>query len=99
MNIKLCVDNLPVKLSEGELNDWFSIYGNVASVHIVAGTTASKDGNFGYVTMVTPEGAQAAIQGLNGKEIGTTHLAVSEVRPKQPVRSHSNPHRSVSRLF
>jgi RNA recognition motif-containing protein len=50
----------------------------VASINIAVDRATAKPRGFGFVTMVTPEGARAAIQALNGKIIGTTTLAVSE---------------------
>ena len=94
MNTKIYVDNLAEATQERELVDLFSAFGNVVSVNIVVDRTSNKPRGFGYVTMVTPEGALAAVQGLNGKAIGANTLRVSEAWPDQerarlPIRRQS----------
>lgn len=80
----------------------FSTYGNVVDVHIAVDRTSQKSRGFGFVTMVTPEAAQAAIRSLNGKVIGADTLAVSEAWPREVAKSSSpgrNPRRGPSSLF
>jgi RNA recognition motif-containing protein len=38
---------------------------------------------FGFVTMATPEEAQKAIEGLNGKELDGRALTVNVARPRE----------------
>lgn len=78
MNTKVYIDNLAVGTTENELMDLFSAYGNVVAINITADRTNPPPRGFGFITMVTPEGARAAIQALNGKAMGTGTLAVSE---------------------
>jgi RNA recognition motif-containing protein len=78
MNTKAYVDNLAVTTTENELRDLFSNYGNVVSVNITVDRTSHEPRGFGFVTMVTPEGARSAIKALNGKTMGTNTLRVSE---------------------
>ena len=80
MNAKIHVENLAAGTTENELMDLFSAYGNVANVNIAFDQVERKSRCFGCVTMATSEGAQAAIQALNGKIVGTATLAVSERR-------------------
>lgn len=81
MNYKIYVDNLAPATSENELEVLFSAYGNVADVNIVVERTNQKLRGFGYVTMVTPEGARAAIQALHGRRIREHTLTVGETGP------------------
>jgi RNA recognition motif-containing protein len=78
MNTKVYVDNLAAATTESELKNLFSAHGNVVDVNIAVDRASHKPRGFGFVTMVTPEGARAAIRALNGKEIGTNNLIVSE---------------------
>ena len=80
---KVYVDNLAATTTEGELKDLFSAYGSVADVNIAVDHASHKPRGFGCVTMVTPEGARAAIQALNGKAIGTCTLTASEAWPQE----------------
>ncbi|HEV2328621.1 MAG TPA: RNA-binding protein [Verrucomicrobiae bacterium] len=81
MNYKIYIDNLAPATSENELEVLFSAYGNVADVNIVVERTDQKLRGFGYLTMVTREGARAAVQALNGMRIREHTLRVSETGP------------------
>jgi RNA recognition motif-containing protein len=81
MSAKIHVDNIAASTTEHELKDLFSAYGNVAEVNIVVERTHQKPRRFGFVTMVTPEGARAAIQALHGRRIAEHTLIVTETRP------------------
>lgn len=103
MNNKIYVDNLAETTTERELMDLFSAYGNVVDVNIAVDRTSHKPRGFGFVTMMTPEGTRAAIQGLNGKAMGTNTLSASEAWPDEEHGNSANgrrrPHRQASILF
>jgi len=83
MNTRIHVDNLDAAITENELNDLFSIYGNVMDVIIAVDHASHKPRRFGFVTMATPEGARVAIQALDGKVMGICSLSVSAARPRE----------------
>jgi cold-inducible RNA-binding protein len=83
MNTKLYVENLAATTSYNELMDLFSAHGNVVEVNLPVDRANGQPRGFGFVTMVTPEGARAAIHALHGKEIGTRALTVSEALPHE----------------
>ena len=95
MNTKLYVENLAADTTENDLMDLFSVYGNVVAINIAVDRTTAKPRGFGFVTMVTPEGAQSAIRALNGKAIGTNILAVSEGTLNETSVSQSNGKRTA----
>ena len=103
MNTKVHVENLATATTENELVDLFSAYGNVVSVSIAVDRTSHKPLGFGFVTMVTPQGARAAIEALNGKTIGTCTLAVSEESLSEeyagPANGRRSPRRRASQLY
>ena len=78
MTNKVYVENIAPATTEKQLKEIFSTYGNVAEVNIVVKPADQKPGGFGFVTMVTPEGARAAIQALHGSRIGEHTLTVCE---------------------
>ena len=78
MNTKLHVGNLAPTTTETNLQGLFSEHGNVAEVNLPLDRHSRRPLGFAFVTMATPQGAQAAIQALNGKEVGARALAVSE---------------------
>jgi RNA recognition motif-containing protein len=81
MSAKIHVDNIAASTTENELKELFSAYGNVTEVNIVVERTPQKPRGFGFVTMVTPEGARAAIQALHGRQLAEHTLIVSEAGP------------------
>lgn len=78
MNTKLYVGNLAPATTETDLQGLFSEHGNVAEVNLGLDHHSRRPLGFAFVTMATPQGAQAAIQALNGKELGARALTVSE---------------------
>src|SRR5580765_8331643 len=78
MNTRIYFDNLAAATTERELTDLFSTYGNVVDVHIRVDRTRPEPCGRGFVTMITPEGARAAIQSLGGKAFGAGTLTLSE---------------------
>lgn len=92
MNNRIYFNRLPASVTEQELTDLFSVHGNIVSVHIATDRT-------GFVTMITPEGARAAIQSLNGKVFAASTLALSEVAPKGEPANSSGPRRGPSHLY
>ena len=83
MNTRLYVENLASATTESNLLDLFSAYGNVVGVSLLKDGDNERPSGFGFVTMVTPEGARSALQALNGKAVGTGKLTVSETWPHQ----------------
>lgn len=64
MNRKLYVGNLLYEIQEQDLLELFQQYGQVESAEIVRYKKSSRSKGFGFVTMATPEQAEAALQGL-----------------------------------
>lgn len=85
VNTKLYVGNLPFTVTENDLQDLFSQHGPVAEVNLVLDRVTHKSRGFAFVTMGSPEAAQAATQALNGKEWEGRALTVNEARPR-PAR-------------
>ena len=84
MSPKLYVGNLVFSASEGELQDLFGEYGTVADVHVVLDRTTQRPRGFAFVTMGSPDEAQAAIDALHGQDFQGRSLTVNEARPPQP---------------
>src|SRR5712664_2885345 len=83
MNTKLFVGNLSFETSEVELQDLFGACGPVTEVSIITDKFTQKPRGFAFVTMATPEGAQAAVQQLAGKNVNGRDLTVNEARPRE----------------
>ena len=83
MSTKLFVGNLSFETSEVELRDLFGACGPVNEVSIITDKFTQKPRGFAFVTMATPEGAQAAVQQLAGKNVNGRDLTVNEARPRE----------------
>ena len=83
MNTKLYVGNLSYDTNENDLQDLFTKHGPVTEVNILQDRDTGRARGFGFVTMATPEGAEAAIQALNGTEVQGRALTVNEARPRE----------------
>lgn len=83
MNTRLFVGNLPWKVTEQELEQLFAEHGPVAESILMLDRESGRSRGFGFVTMGTAEGATAAIEALNGKEIDGRQLTVNEARPRE----------------
>src|SRR6516225_12297251 len=82
MGKKLYVGNLGYMVTDGDLEQMFAAYGTVQSAQVVMDHDTGRFKGFGFVEMGSDQEAQAAIAGLNGKEVGGRTLTVNEARPK-----------------
>lgn len=99
MNTKIYFDNLPAAVTEKELMELFSVHGNVANIQIVVDRMSREPRSHGFVTMITPEGARAALQSINGRTFGTATLVLSEMAPAVDLKkAQIIPLRMMSRL-
>ncbi|HWD17871.1 MAG TPA: RNA-binding protein [Verrucomicrobiae bacterium] len=89
MNTKLFVGNLSFNATENDLQDAFSQFGAVSEVNIMMDRATNRPRGFAFVTMATPEDAEKAIQGMNGKDFDGRALTVNEARAREerPPRS------------
>jgi RNA recognition motif-containing protein len=80
--MNIYVGNLSAEITEQELQEAFNAFGQVTSVTIIKDRYSGHSRGFGFVEMPTKAEAQAAISGLNGKQIKERTLTVSEARPR-----------------
>jgi cold-inducible RNA-binding protein len=83
MSTKLYVGNLSFQATENDIQDLFSAHGPVNEVNLIMDKMTGRARGFGFVTMATAEGAQAAIAELNGKQWEGRALTVNEARPQE----------------
>ncbi len=85
MGKKLFVGNVPYNVTEDELKTFFAQAGDVASVAVITDKMTGRPRGFVFVEMATEEGAQKAIEMLNGKELGGRALNINEAKPREPM--------------
>jgi RNA recognition motif-containing protein len=84
--MKIYVGNLSHQVSEDELSQAFEAFGQVESAIIIRDKFSRESKGFGFVEMPSSQEAQAAIAGLNGKELKGRTLNVNEARPREEGR-------------
>ncbi len=84
MGNKLYVGNLPYSFRDGDLEQAFSPYGQIASAKVMMERDTGRSKGFGFVEMGSDAEAQAAIEALNGQQVGGRGLVVNEARPMEP---------------
>ena len=82
MNTKLYVGNLSATVTEGSLQDLFSKKGAVAEITLMMDRATGRSRGFAFVTMATPEAAQAALQAYHSLSLGGRYITVNEARPE-----------------
>jgi len=84
--MKIYVGNLSYEVTEEELRQEFTAFGEVESVSIITDKYSGRPRGFGFVEMPTLSEGKAAITGLNGKTLKDRTLNVSEARPRSDDR-------------
>ncbi|WP_205511231.1 RNA recognition motif domain-containing protein [Longitalea arenae] len=80
--MNLYVSNLGFHVSDEDLRNLFSAYGNVTSAKVITDRETGRSRGFGFVEMSAEDEGKKAIQGLEGKEIEGRSISVSVARPK-----------------
>ena len=80
---KLFVGNLSFNTTENDLQDAFAAHGTVVETNLMMDRVSGRPRGFGFVTMSTPEEAQAAIDKLNGASIDGRALTVNIAKPRE----------------
>ena len=80
--VNIYVGNLAREATEEDLREAFKAFGEIASVAIIKDKFTGESRGFAFVEMASSTEAQAAIAGLNGKDLKGRALAVNEARPR-----------------
>jgi len=83
MSTKLFVGNLSFNATQNQLQDLFGAHGVVLEVELIRDKFSGRPRGFGFVTMETKEGAEAAIKALHGKDVDGRAMTVNEARPRE----------------
>lgn len=92
--MNIYVGNLSFDITEQDLRQAFEAFGQVTSTNIISDKITGQSKGFGFIEMAAREEAQAAIAGMNGKEIKGRAVNVNEARPRNNDRTGG---RGVSR--
>lgn len=81
--MNIYVGNLSYDMTDSELREAFAAFGEVTSAKVISDRDTGRSKGFGFVEMSDSSEAEAAINALNGNEVGGRPLRVSEARPRQ----------------
>ncbi len=80
--MNIYVGNLPYSVTESELRESFSDFGEVSRVNLITDKFTGQSKGFGFVEMDKNSEADAAIKGLNGTDMKGRNITVNQAKPK-----------------
>ena len=80
------VGNLSYDATEDDIRDAFAQYGEVSSVNVITDRDTGRPRGFAFVEMANEAEGNAAIEAMNGSQVGGRSLTVNEARPREPRR-------------
>lgn len=84
--MNIYVGNLSKDVTDEDLQNMFSEFGNVRSVKIIKDLFSGESKGFGFIEMPGISEAQKAINELNTKELKGKKIVVNEARPRNDRR-------------
>ncbi len=88
--MNIYVGNLAYEVIDEDLKVAFSEYGQVASASVISDRYSGRSRGFGFVEMPDDTEAQAAIEGLNGKDLKGRAITVNQARPREGTRDRDS---------
>lgn len=82
--MEIYVGNISFGLTEGDLQDAFEEFGAVSRLKIITDRETGRSRGFAFVTMEDDDAGNAAIEGLNGRELDGRELSVRLATPREP---------------
>ena len=85
--MKIYVGNLSYDATEQDIRAQFEPFGTVDTVSLIMDRDTGRSKGFAFVEMAAKAEAEAAIKGLNGKQVKERTMTVNEARPKVDNRA------------
>ena len=81
--MNIYVGNLSYDAAEEDVRNAFAAFGQISSVAVIKDRMTGRSKGFGFVEMPDSAQAQAAIAGLNGKDLKGRAMNINEARPRE----------------
>ena len=76
------VGNLPYSVTEDDLQQAFSQFGEVASVSLITDKFSGQSKGFGFVEMPNNSEADTAIKAMNESDLKGRNIKVNQAKPR-----------------
>jgi len=81
--MNIYVGNLSFNTDDEALREVFAEFGDVTSAKVVFDRETDRSRGFGFVEMSSDDEGNAAIEALDGAEVGGRNLRVNEAKPRE----------------
>ena len=80
--MNIYVGNLPYSVTEDDLQQAFSQFGEVASVSLITDKFSGQSKGFGFVEMPNNSEADTAIKAMNESDLKGRNIKVNQAKPR-----------------
>jgi RNA recognition motif-containing protein len=81
--MKLYVGNLSKQITDAQLNDMATPYGKPLSASVATERSSGESKGFGFIEFTSDDEANAAITGLDGRDVNGQALKVNQAKPRK----------------
>jgi RNA recognition motif-containing protein len=81
--MNIYIGNMSFDTTEDQLRQAFEGFGEVSSVNIITDKYSGQPRGFAFVEMSSNDEGNAAISGMNGKDLNGRELNVNEAKPRK----------------
>lgn len=81
--MNIYVGNLAYSITDDDLREAFAAFGEVSRASVIMDRDTGRSKGFGFVEMPDNSQAEAAINGLNEKDLSGRPIRVNEAKPRE----------------
>ncbi len=81
--MNLYVGNLPFSTNSDDLEQLFAEHGAVSSAQVIMDRETGRSRGFGLVEVDSDDEGRAAIEALDGQDVGGRNMKVNEAKPRR----------------
>jgi len=81
--MNLYVGNLPFSTNSDDLDQLFAEHGAVSSAQVIMDRDTGRSRGFAFVEMDSDDEGRAAIEALDGVDVGGRNIKVNEAKPRR----------------